>query len=87
MADTVHQQITAFITGRYPKAEISDTDDIFSFGHINSLFAMELVMFLEKTFAVTIPNDELRIESFRTVDAMAALVGRLPGADVQVGQR
>ena len=75
--------ILAFITGRFPQAAITATEDIFSLGYINSLFAMELVMHLEKTFAVTIPNEELRIDNFRTAAAMTELVGRLrPAATV-----
>ena len=76
-------RILSFITNRFPQAEITDTEDIFSLGYINSLFAMELVMHLEKTFAVTIPNEELRIDNFRTAAAMTELVGRLrPAATV-----
>ncbi|MGP4101631.1 hypothetical protein [Nonomuraea sp. KM90] len=41
------------------------------------MFAMELVMFVEKTFGVTIPNEELRIDNFRTASSMAELVVRL----------
>lgn len=84
--DTTSDKITGFITNRFPQARISDTEDIFSLGYINSLFAMELVMFIEKTFAVTIPNDELRIDNFRTTKAMTELVERLR-AGVPVGSR
>ncbi len=70
-------QIVEFITNRFPQAQITATEDIFSLGYINSLFAMELVMFVEKTFAVTIPNDELKIDNFRTAQAMTELVSRL----------
>ena len=77
MADTTSDQISGFITGRFPQAGITPSEDIFSLGYINSLFAMELVMFLEKTFAITIPNNELQIGNFRTVTAMTSLVSRL----------
>ena len=40
-------------------------------------------MFVEKTFGITIPNEELRIDNFRTADAMASLVARL-SADLAV---
>lgn len=76
MSDNVGGRVREFIAGRYPQAEISDDADIFSLGFINSLFAMELVMFIEKTFAITIPNDDLQIVNFRTVNAMRALVER-----------
>lgn len=80
MSDTAKTQILAFVRDRYPQADISEAQDIFSLGFVNSLFAMELVMFIEKTFAVTIPNDELRIDNFRTANAMAELVSRLAAA-------
>jgi methoxymalonate biosynthesis acyl carrier protein len=76
MADTVQDQILGFVRGRYPQVEIDAAQDIFQLGFVNSLFAMELVMFVEKTFGITIPNDELRIDNFRTADAMAELVAR-----------
>lgn len=76
MEEQTNTTILSFITGRFPQAQLTDTRDIFSLGFINSLFAMELVMFIEKEFAVTIPNDELRIDNFRTVSAMTDLVQR-----------
>lgn len=77
MSDDINGRIMDFITGRFPQAEISDTEDIFALGYINSLFAMELVMFIEKTFTVTVPNAELQIDNFRTAKSMTALVERL----------
>ena len=62
--------------GVMPQAEIDNDVDIFSLGYINSLFAMELVMFVEKTYGFTVPTDELRIDNFRTVAALSALVER-----------
>jgi acyl carrier protein len=84
MSDSAKTQILAFVRGRYPQAEIDESQDIFSLGFVNSLFAMELVMFIEKTFGVTIPNDELRIDNFRTANSMAELVDRL-SATTSVG--
>lgn len=80
------EQVLGFIRGRYPAVEISESEDIFQLGFVNSLFAMELVMFIEKQFAVTIPNNELQIDNFRTAVSMAALVQRCSpsAAGVQV---
>jgi methoxymalonate biosynthesis acyl carrier protein len=77
MSGTVKDQVLAFVRGRYPQAEIDEAQDIFALGFVNSLFAMELVMFIEKTFGITIPNAELRIDNFRTANTMAELVSRL----------
>lgn len=74
--NTTSTQLLDFISGRFPNAAIENDQDIFSLGFINSLFAMELVMFIEKAFSITISNKELRIDNFRTVDAMTDLVTR-----------
>lgn len=68
--------IRRFIQERYPTAEVRDSDDIFSLGYINSLFAMELVVFIERTYGIQIPNEELSIDNFRTIQNMAAVVDR-----------
>jgi methoxymalonate biosynthesis acyl carrier protein len=82
MSETVQTQILEFVHSRYPQAELTATEDIFQVGFVNSLFAMELVMFVEKTFDLTIPNSELVIDNFRTAAAMAELVERVSGASV-----
>ncbi|MEV4714170.1 phosphopantetheine-binding protein [Micromonospora sp. NPDC049374] len=68
--------VAAFLQQRFPQVEIAHDEDIFALGLVNSLFALELVMFVEKTFGFTLPSDEMRIDSFRSIDAIGALVGR-----------
>lgn len=53
--------------------------DLFRTGGLSSLFAMELVVYLEKSFDVVITGADLRLDNFRTVCAMTALVRRLQG--------
>jgi acyl carrier protein len=72
----ITQRVLGFIAGRFPQATLTGADDIFALGFVNSLFAMELVMFVEKEFAIAIPNDALKIDNFRTADSIAALVTR-----------
>lgn len=76
MSDNVQEQVLGFIHGRFPDVELSGSEDIFQLGFVNSLFAMELVMFIEKQFGVTIPNNELQIDNFRSAKSMAGLVDR-----------
>jgi methoxymalonate biosynthesis acyl carrier protein len=73
----VKAEIRSFITGRFPQAELTDETDIFGLGFVNSLFATELVMFIENNVGVTIPNEDLTLDNFRTVARMAELVGQL----------
>jgi acyl carrier protein len=77
MSDDVRSQVRGFISARFPQVSLPDDQDLFAMGFITSLFAMELVMFVEQQFALRIPNDELKRDNFRTVDAVVDLVGRI----------
>jgi methoxymalonate biosynthesis acyl carrier protein len=72
----VRGDIRGFIAARHPRCGFADTDDIFALGFVSSLFAMQLVLFLEQHFAVQIPNEELSLANLRSVAAMAELVLR-----------
>lgn len=70
-------EIRDFLVGNFPNLTIGDEDDIFDLGIVNSLFAIQLVMFVEKHFALTIPNEELEFKNFRTIASLSRLVERL----------
>lgn len=53
---------------------INDNDDIFELGLVDSLFAMQLVMFVEKEFMITVENDDLNINNFCSVSALTSFV-------------
>ena len=71
--------IRLFLAKVFGDHEVKDSDDIFSLGFVNSLFAMELVLFVEQEFSVSIGNEDLDIENFRTIDAINALVAKKTG--------
>ena len=78
MADPVSEQIHVFVQ-RAVRRDLTDDLDIFESGYVNSMFAMELVTFLEGSFAITVETEDLELDNFRTVDAMAAFVARKTG--------
>jgi methoxymalonate biosynthesis acyl carrier protein len=59
------------------KATPTVNQDLISTGLVTSMFAIQLVLFLEKTFSVEIVGRDLQLNNFRTVGAMAGLVRRL----------
>jgi methoxymalonate biosynthesis acyl carrier protein len=62
---------------RYFRSDtVRDDDDIFALGHVNSLFAMQMVMFVEKEFGVTVEDEDLDIENFRSLNAVVGLIER-----------
>ncbi|ONI91077.1 methoxymalonate biosynthesis protein [Saccharothrix sp. ALI-22-I] len=78
-ADDVRRNLLEFLKQR-AKAEVEPDFDLFAGGLVSSLFALELVVHLENAFGVTVGGEDLKIDNFRTVDAMTALVVRSGGA-------
>jgi methoxymalonate biosynthesis acyl carrier protein len=72
----VAQNLTEFLESR-TRREIAEDVDLFRSGLLSSLFALELVVHVESAFGVTIAGPELKLDNFRTVAAMTALVSRL----------
>ena len=62
--------IIEFICKVTRKKQIQIDEDIFEGGIINSLFAMQLVLFLEKKFGIRISGKDLKQINFRTVNAI-----------------
>lgn len=78
MPDT-EAKIRGFLSRFFRKYELKNDEDIFSLGFVNSLFAMQLVMFLEKEFGIRIENADLDIENFRTINMIMNLLKRKSG--------
>ncbi len=71
-----------FLSRFFRMHELQDDEDIFSLGVVNSLFATQLVMFIENEFDVRVENDDLDIDNFRTINSIASLVeGKLGSVD------
>jgi methoxymalonate biosynthesis acyl carrier protein len=59
-------------------AELSDDQEIFP-GIVDSLGVLDLAEFVEKTYGVKIEDDELLVDNFHSLAAIAALVERKLG--------
>ncbi|TMC16568.1 MAG: acyl carrier protein [Chloroflexi bacterium] len=69
-------KIKGFLSRTFRNYDLQDDEDIFALGFVTSLFAMELVLFVEKSFNIAIGNEDLEIENFRTIRAITGLVER-----------
>jgi acyl carrier protein len=69
-------RISAFLSQVIPDQKLQDDEDIFAAGYVNSLFAMQLMLFIEKEFNITVEDADMDTENFRTVSSMARLVER-----------
>jgi acyl carrier protein len=70
------QRIRQFISSHASETQIDDDEDLFANGHVNSLFAVQLVMWVERTFDIAAGNTDLDIANFRTISAIASFVER-----------
>lgn len=70
------EKIKGFLARVVGDYDLQDNEDIFSLGFVNSMFAMQLVLFVEQEFKVSIENEDLEIDNFNTINALVNLVER-----------
>ncbi len=70
----IKEKVRKFMGRFFRNAEIEDDTDIFEKGFANSLFSMQLVMFIEKEFDLVIENDDLDLENFKSINAISDLI-------------
>ena len=75
-AESVEAALLGFL-GERVSADIKPDQDLFSSGLVSSMFAMQLVVHLEEAYDIAIIGPDLKLDNFRTVQAMTALVLRL----------
>ena len=74
--EEIKNTIRVFLSKYLEESKLEDDTDLFSSGLVNSLFAMQLVLFVEKNFAIVVGNRDLDFENFTTLNAISALVYR-----------
>ncbi len=70
----IKETLRGFILSSIALADLADDDDLFESGIVNSLFAVQLMTFIEKTFAIEVAMDDLDIENFKSLNATMAFV-------------
>lgn len=86
MSKEVEQEITTFIVEEVLDEESGTTlnpDQALLTGLLDSFGLMSLLAFIEEHYEVTIPNNEVVTENFRTVAVLAAFVAAKQQADQQ----
>ena len=70
----IKDAVRRFIVSSANIAALDDDVNLFESGIVNSLFAVQLMMFIEKTFAVQVGMEDLDIENFKSLNATTAFV-------------
>ena len=74
--ETIATPIRTFMSLSFDGRTVADEDDIFALGFGNSLFAMQLVAFVERQFDIEIESEDLDMSNFRSIQAISLLVGK-----------
>jgi acyl carrier protein len=70
----IKHRIREFVVRAANTPHVGDDDNLFESGIVNSLFAIQLLTFIEKTFAIEVGADDLDLNNFRSLNATAAFV-------------
>ena len=71
------EKIHEFILKEKQGSELNYDDDLFKGGYVTSIFALQLVLYLEKEYNIKITNKDINEDNFRTINAIWETVGRL----------
>jgi methoxymalonate biosynthesis acyl carrier protein len=72
----IKKKIKQFLAKFFQNYDLQEDEDIFALGFVNSLFAMQLVTFVEKEFEISIENEDLDLDNFRTINTLTGLIER-----------
>ncbi|MFE9680915.1 acyl carrier protein [Streptomyces sp. NPDC006285] len=72
--DSVLEDLRSFLASALPGAALGIHDDYFEQGNANSLFALELVTFVEREFSIAVEVEDLDLDNFRTLARTAGFV-------------
>lgn len=72
----IQSKIKIFLSRFFGNHDLQPDEDIFALGFVNSMFAMQLVLFVEQEFQIAIENEDLEFENFRTINSIANLIER-----------
>jgi methoxymalonate biosynthesis acyl carrier protein len=75
-AEAIEEALFSFLEER-TKAKVAADQDLFKTGLVSSMFAMQLVVYLEERYDIAVIGPDLTLDNFRTVQAMTRLVLRL----------
>jgi acyl carrier protein len=70
----VKESIRRFILSSIAIPHLKDDDDLFESGIVNSLFAVQLMTYVEKAFAIEVDMEDLDIENFKSLNATTAFI-------------
>lgn len=72
----IKQTVRGFVLGSINIPRLQDHENLFEMGLVNSLFAVQLMTFIEKTFGFEVETEDLDIDNFKSLNATTEFVIR-----------
>lgn len=73
----IKEVITGFLQPKKPDVKLDGDTDLFEKGFVNSLYALEIVSFIEKTFNVKVAKGDITKDNLSSINKITALVEKL----------
>jgi acyl carrier protein len=80
--ETVGRELCDFLQDAL-RQPIKADDDIFATGMANSLFALELIVYIEERYSLKLENEDLTRDNFHSAQAMSQLVLKRSATDTR----
>ena len=72
--EAIGDRVAAILTDRLQIGSVASSTDLFAAAALDSLGLVELLVALEEEFGITISADDLELDRFRSIAAIAAFV-------------
>jgi methoxymalonate biosynthesis acyl carrier protein len=72
----IDRVVLDYLTSRSPGPAPARDEDLFQSGRVNSLFAIQLMSFLERGFGIEVDVDDLQLANFASVARITDFVQR-----------
>ena len=76
MREKIRAMVQSNLNIFHTDAKFNDDENIFRKGFVDSLFAVQLIAYLEQEFGIKVANKDLDINNFHSVDKMVSFVER-----------
>lgn len=73
-AESIMTQVRKFLGQHISNVDIDPDENLFASGLVNSLFAMQLVLFVETGFGIQVTNEDLDFDNFKSLNAITSFI-------------
>ncbi|WFR56028.1 acyl carrier protein [Anaerocolumna sp. AGMB13025] len=72
--ESIRAKVRKFIQKYSKKDDIEDSQNLFEMSFANSLFAMQLILFIENEFELAVASEDIGMDNFDTVDKICSFI-------------